>query len=83
MTVPQSTTPAASLSRDWLHFACYYPGHRWVLLALGGGALVIGIVLNWGWLVAAGVAPVLIALAPCAIMCALGLCSMKMSGGSK
>ena len=83
MTVPQSTTPAASLSRDWLHFARYYLGHRWVLLVLGGGVLVIGAALNWSWLVAAGVAPILITLAPCAIMCALGLCSMKMTGGSK
>ena len=83
MTVPQSTIPAASFSRDWLHFARYYLGHRWVLLVLGGGVLVIGAAFNWSWLVAAGVAPILITLAPCAIMCALGLCSMKMTGGSK
>jgi hypothetical protein len=35
------------------------------------------------WLVAAGIARVLLTLAPCAIICALGLCSMKMMGGSK
>src|SRR6266849_4159004 len=60
MTVPQSTTPAAFLSRDWLHFARYYLDHRWVLLMLGGGVLVIGAALNWSWLVAAGVAPILL-----------------------
>lgn len=42
-------------------------------VALGIPALWIG----WPWLVVAGVAPLLVALAPCAIMCALGLCAMK------
>ncbi len=42
-------------------------------VALGIPALWIG----WPWLVVAGVAPLLIALAPCAIMCALGVCAMK------
>jgi membrane protein DedA with SNARE-associated domain len=32
-----------------------------------------GLALNWSWPVAAGVAPLLVALAPCAAMCALGL----------
>ena len=40
-----------------------------------------GTYLGWGWLVAAGIAPVLLALAPCAAMCALGLC-MSQSGGT-
>ncbi|QRM34685.1 hypothetical protein [Microvirga sp. VF16] len=30
--------------------------------------------LGWPWLVAVGVAPLLVSFAPCAIMCALGLC---------
>ena len=54
-----------------------------MLLAIGALVLSIGASLNWGWLVAAGIAPILIALAPCAIMCALGLCAMKMMAGSK
>jgi hypothetical protein len=29
---------------------------------------------GWPWLVAAGLAPLLLAMAPCAVMCALGLC---------
>jgi hypothetical protein len=48
-------------------------GHIVAAVALGIPALWIG----WPWLVVAGVAPLLIALAPCAIMCALGLCAMK------
>ncbi len=53
----------------WLH------GGRFVVLgaavvALGGAAL------GWPWLVAAGLAPILLSLAPCAAMCALGYCMM-------
>ena len=46
-----------------------------------GAATVMGggMALNWGWLTAIGLAPVLVSLAPCAVMCGLGLC---MKGGS-
>jgi len=37
-------------------------------------ALTAGLALGWSWLVAAGIAPILIAMLPCAAMCALGLC---------
>ena len=50
---------------------------RWLI----GGALVGVPLLLWGgwdWLAAAGLATVLIAVAPCLAMCALGLC---MRGG--
>jgi len=43
-------------------------------IAGGGGALVLG----WDWLVAAGLATFIVALAPCAVMCALGLCASRM-----
>jgi hypothetical protein len=82
------TSPAASKTTDpsptrgWLHFVRPYLGNRWVLLLLGGLVLVIGLSLNWGWLVAVGAAPVILSLAPCAIMCAVGLCGMKMLGGA-
>ena len=53
------------------------------VLIIGAIALaVIGIWLGWGWVVALGVAPLILATAPCLIMCALGLCMMgKGSGG--
>ena len=41
--------------------------------APGGGA---GLTLGWDWLTAVGVAPLIVATAPCLIMCALGLCMM-------
>lgn len=85
MTSPETATPAdASLKREWLDAARYYLGNRWALLTIGTLVLVIGAAFNWSWLVAAGVAPIIISLAPCAIMCAVGLCSMKkMSGPSE
>ena len=49
------------------------------LLILGSMAVTgSGIALNWGWLAAVGAAPLILALAPCALMCGLGLC---MKGG--
>lgn len=45
--------------------------------ALAGG--VGAVVLGWDWLVAAGLASIIIALAPCLVMCALGLCMRRMS----
>ena len=61
---------------------------RW----LGGNRLVLaGIALTligaafawqWSWLVAIGVAPLLISAAPCVAMCALGLCMHRRGGGT-
>ena len=50
------------------------------LLFVGAATLMGGgMALNWGWLSAIGLAPILVSLAPCAVMCGLGLC---MKGGS-
>lgn len=40
-----------------------------------------GLYFNWAWLVAAGIAPVLVAVSPCLLMCALGVCDRVWSGG--
>jgi hypothetical protein len=39
-----------------------------------GIAAAAGLFLGWDWLVAVGAASIIIAIAPCLIMCALGLC---------
>lgn len=52
------------------------------LIAAGAAIAVAGIASNWSWLVAVGVAPVLLSLLPCAAMCALGLCMNRMTGRS-
>jgi hypothetical protein len=53
-------------------------GSRVGLLALAAAALGLGLAFNWSWLVAAGIAPLIVGLLPCAAMCALGLCAMGM-----
>jgi len=47
-----------------------------MLVALGAGVLLAGIALNWSWLVAAGIAPILLSTLPCLVMCGLGLCML-------
>jgi len=76
-----------SLARDVASFLRYYLGRagnlarpylggRRGLILLAVAVLGAGAALNWGWLVAIGLAPILVAVAPCAVMCALGLCVM-------
>ena len=67
------TQTAAALLRHYL-------GGRRGLILLTVIALGAGLVLNWSWLVAIGVAPLILALLPCVAMCALGLCANKMMG---
>lgn len=44
------------------------------LIALAALLLALGFASNWSWLVAVGVAPIILAVLPCAVMCAFGLC---------
>ena len=78
MTAPQSTTTAeGSLGRDVLYAARYYLGNRWTLVAVASLAIVLGLYFGgWGWLVAAGLAPIILSTLPCLIMCAFGVCMM-------
>jgi hypothetical protein len=83
MSSPQVASAAKpSLARDWLDALRYWLGGRRGMAALIVSAVVIGGALNWSWLVAAGIAPLLLTFLPCAAMCALGLCMNRMSGGS-
>ena len=50
-------------------------------LLLGVAVLTAGVAWQWSLLAAIGVAPVLLSVAPCAAMCALGLCAGKLAGG--
>ena len=74
--------PERSLIGDVLYAARYYLGGRRGLWILAGVALVAGAAFNWSWLVAVGIAPIVIAVLPCVAMCALGLCMNKMAGRS-
>ena len=53
-------------------------GDRFGLLAIVAGVIGFTAYSSWGWLVAAGLAPLLLSAAPCAAMCALGMCTMGM-----
>ncbi len=76
MTVPQSMTrPERSIGRDILFAARYFLGNRWALLAFGSLAVIAGLSFGgWAWLVAAGLAPVILSTLPCLVMCAFGVC---------
>lgn len=69
-----------SFTQTVLGLLRHYLGGRRGLLVLGAAAVGLGLYFSWGWLAAVGIAPVLLALAPCAAMCALGLC-MRGGGG--
>jgi hypothetical protein len=88
MSTP-STTEAAQAPSALDEFLRYRLGAAWarigtrrVAISLGLAAVAAGIALNWGWLTTIGVAPVLVAAAPCAAMCALGLCMPRICAGS-
>ena len=49
-------------------------GRRAALLLIGSAAILAGAFFSWDWLVALGVAPLLLGALPCIAMCALGLC---------
>jgi hypothetical protein len=76
MNMPGTAAPAgSSLLRDWLNALRYWLGGRTGVIVSLGLLAAIGIGLGWSWLVAVGVAPLLVAVLPCAAMCALGLCA--------
>ena len=77
MTLSESTKAKSnSLTRDVLFALRYYLGSRTALLAFAIVALAGGLAFNWTWLVAIGVAPILLSTLPCLVMCAFGVCMM-------
>ncbi|MBI3434519.1 MAG: hypothetical protein HY056_05505 [Proteobacteria bacterium] len=83
MTAPTSIERGnTSLAREWLDLARYYLAGRRGFLALAAAAIVAGLAFNWDWMVATGLAPLLLAVLPCAVMCGLGLCFHRMSGSA-
>lgn len=68
-----SALSGAQTARNLLSLAL---GNRLVLATAGIGVTGAGLALGWDWLSAIGVAPLIVATAPCLIMCALGMCMM-------
>lgn len=52
-------------------------GRRAGWIALAAIGIAAGLAFNWSWLVAVGVAPLLLMALPCAAMCALGVCMRR------
>lgn len=69
-----------TLGQDLLRLVRYWLGGRWALVAVGALGAAGGIALSWNWLVAAGLAPLVVGVLPCVAMCAAGLC-LKGVGG--
>lgn len=57
-------------------------GGRRGLIAAGVAIAIAGLAFNWSWLVAVGIAPLLLGVLPCIAMCALGLCMHRMAAGA-
>src|SRR5205085_10804819 len=83
MTTTELTHASETSSRRAFQaIRSYLPGRRGLIVA---GAIIVatGLAFNWSWLVAAGIAPVLLSVLPCLAMCALGLRMNRMMGGSQ
>jgi hypothetical protein len=80
MTTSQSTKSLNAIAGSRVAIQ-RYGTNKWFLLAAAGVALVAIAAMNWSWLVAAGVASVLLSVLPCLVMCGLGLCMHKFTGG--
>lgn len=66
-TAPVQKSPACAAPRSMVRARAWLIG----MAVLG---LAIALYAGWDWLAALGVTTVLIAFAPCLVMCALGLC---------
>ena len=70
----------APLPRQYAAWAPAWIRSRRGLILLAAVPIIAAVAVGWPWLVAAGVAPLLLAAAPCVAMCALGLCMKGMPG---
>jgi hypothetical protein len=83
MTSPHPTDSSeTTLTQDLFNAARYYLGGRRSLIIIAAVTVIAGLALNWPWLVAAGIAPILLGVLPCLVMCALGLCMHRAGGKS-
>ena len=73
------TVSETSLSGDIGRYLRYQLRGRRGLIVASVGLALPALWFGWPWLVMAGIAPLIIAFAPCAIMCALGVCMMGKS----
>ncbi len=75
-TAKQTDTAAISWAQDARNLLMLGLRNRLVLASAGIAVSGGGLALGWDWLSAVGIAPLIVATAPCLIMCALGMCMM-------
>lgn len=76
------TVDETSLGADIYRYIRYQLRGRRGLIAAIVVLAIPALWLSWPWLVVAGIASILVALAPCALMCAVGLCTMRACSSS-
>lgn len=74
MSRTDNTSPDRTFGGELIYAARYYLRDRRVQIALAAILVGGGLAFNWGWVVAIGVAPLILSVLPCVVMCALGLC---------
>lgn len=77
VTPPENTVHDTTLRQDLLVFTRYHLRGWRGPVALAAAAAVPALWFGGPWLVAVGAASLLISLAPCLVMCGLGLCVMR------
>ena len=70
MHTPSLTAPSMRLGAPW---ASLWIRRRTILILAAAILLIGSAAFSWPWLVAAGVAPFILAIAPCAAMCTVGI----------
>lgn len=70
-TAAQSCCAAPAAKAGWL-------SSRNVVIGATALGIAAGLFFGWNWLVAAGLASIIVGILPCLAMCALGLCMNKM-----
>jgi len=75
----QTISSARPIRAGWLPIAAN-GRNRLAIGAFAIGLIAAALAWQWSWLVAIGVAPLLLSVAPCAAMCGLGLCMHRRCG---
>ena len=82
--MPQVDTIQQTIPRGqamWQVIRPWVTGRRGLIIGSLAVAMT-GLAIGWNWLSAIGVAPLILTLAPCAAMCALGACAMRWGNAS-
>lgn len=78
--VEETAVPTVSQTQKSRTFVPSILTSRRALILAAAFTASAGLALNWNWMVAVGIAPVLISVLPCLVMCGLGLCMHKITG---